>query len=328
MVLFSNKGEMNVSICAVQKPIKQRKETIEFKHYSQFKSLKDFNNQYEMWMADYKHQFTATEYIALNRLRKYCAKVWGVSNAMIRTILEAIEERDCPVGVSRSTFKRMIVKAKRIGLVEVIELERKDGSQSSNLYIFQRYDSRCDEIVSNNNTIEPPTKNSKQPQTAPVKEKVFEQLNHHKAFILSSKAIITRTSLDHSYIPNYVNQLFVETTIPFFGAKEICQLWQRVKTAYKHSKLEKSLDDCIDTIIKSFKKTVLHQQLGNIKKSFVGYFYKIVYEAFADLREEELKIIRFLAYVKQRELIEKDYLPNGEPKYATSRKEQDELGLY
>ena len=315
-----------MSICVSTKPIKQRKETIEFKHYSQFKSLKDFNNQYEMWMADYKHQFTATEYIALNRLRKYCASVWGVSNAMIRTILEAIEERDCPVGVSRSTFKRMIVKAKRIGLVEVIELEREDGSQSSNLYVFQRYEPVG--IVSNENTIEPPTKNSKQPQTAPVKETIVKQLNHHKAFNLSSKAIITRTSLDQSYIPNYVPSDFVNATIPFFGAKEICQLWQRVKTAYKHSKLEKSLDDCIDTIIGAFKKTVLHEQLGNIKKSFVGYFYKIVYEAFADLREEELKIIRFLANIEQNRLIQQGLMPTGEPMYSTTREEENELGVY
>jgi hypothetical protein len=41
--------------------------------------------------------------------------------------------------LSRSTFKRMILKAKQIGIFTVYETERKNGSQSSNLYVFNHF---------------------------------------------------------------------------------------------------------------------------------------------------------------------------------------------
>jgi len=178
----------------------------QFKNYSQFKSLKDFNNNIEQWMVEYKHIFTQSELIALKRLIRYAAKIPGIANATINTILNAINEKSNGYGISRSTFKRMITKAKRIGLLEVKETVRLNKSQSSNLYIFHRF-----------NTIEPPQTENEQVETAPEQRKVFVQLNHPKTSnnIKTSKHKKT-TFIDHTYLPNYIDSSFIDTAKPFF----------------------------------------------------------------------------------------------------------------
>src|SRR5690606_41192135 len=73
-----------------------------FKKYSQFKSLKDFNNNMEQWLVDHKKLFTPSELIALKRLIRFSAKVHGIANAKINTLLDAIKEKDTNgYGVSR-----------------------------------------------------------------------------------------------------------------------------------------------------------------------------------------------------------------------------------
>jgi hypothetical protein len=109
-----------------------------FKQLSQFNDLKDFNNNIEQWMIDLKSKFTKSELIALKRLVRFSAKVFGVCNAKIGTIVSATHENN-NVGISRSTFKRMVSKAKEFGLLVVTEMERRNGSQTSNLYVFNRY---------------------------------------------------------------------------------------------------------------------------------------------------------------------------------------------
>jgi N-acetylglutamate synthase-like GNAT family acetyltransferase len=75
----------------------------------------------------------------LKRLVRFSAKVPGVCNAKIGTLLKAINEDYQGNGISRSTFKRMTIKAKELGILTIHETERKNGSQSSNLYSFNRF---------------------------------------------------------------------------------------------------------------------------------------------------------------------------------------------
>jgi hypothetical protein len=60
-------------------------------------------------------------------------------NAKIGTVLKAVNEEYQGNGIPRSTFKRMIIKAKDLGILTIYESERKNGSQSSNLYSFNRF---------------------------------------------------------------------------------------------------------------------------------------------------------------------------------------------
>lgn len=110
-----------------------------FKHLSVFKSLKDFNNNIEMFLAEHKADFTKSELVAFKRLVRFAAKVKGVCNAKIQTILKAINDAAGGYGISRSTFERMIRKAKKLGILIVHNTERRDGGKGHNVFVFQRF---------------------------------------------------------------------------------------------------------------------------------------------------------------------------------------------
>ncbi|OLO40299.1 hypothetical protein BTR23_07360 [Alkalihalophilus pseudofirmus] len=111
-----------------------------FKNLSQFKSIKDFNNNIEKWLADHKQSFTKSELIALKRLVRYCAKYFGVSNAKIQTLVAATHSQNDMGGVSRSTFERMLRKASQIGLLVVKSTTKANGKgKGHNVFIFRRY---------------------------------------------------------------------------------------------------------------------------------------------------------------------------------------------
>ncbi|TDL63963.1 hypothetical protein E2R56_26285 [Rhodococcus qingshengii] len=86
-----------------------------------------------------KHEFSKGELLGLKRLVRFSAKDPGVCNAKIGTLLKTINEDYSGNGISRSTFKRMIIKAKDLGILTTYETARKNGSQSSNLYSFIRF---------------------------------------------------------------------------------------------------------------------------------------------------------------------------------------------
>jgi hypothetical protein len=115
--------------------------TIEaFVDYSQFNHVEDFREHVTLWMVDYKINFTRNEQIALQRLILFAEKVPGVCNAKIGTLLKSIYEERGELGmISRSSFKRMLQKAIKFGIITVYETVRKNGSQFSNLYVFNRY---------------------------------------------------------------------------------------------------------------------------------------------------------------------------------------------
>lgn len=127
---------------------------------SQFTSLKDFNDQFEQAMVDVKDQFTKSEYIALNKLRKFAGSdIVGVAWAKLQKVVSSTWAET--IGVSRSTFERMIRKARKLNLIAVVNQSRKNGSQTHNVYVFRRADEVIlpqveTEIVSDSHTIDVP----------------------------------------------------------------------------------------------------------------------------------------------------------------------------
>lgn len=104
---------------------------------SQFRDLKDFNNHFEKWMIDIKGKFTKSELVALKRLVRFSASIQGICYAKIQTIVAATHEFD-GIGISRSTFKRMLTKAKEVGLLDIHHTFR-NGKQSHSVYVFNPY---------------------------------------------------------------------------------------------------------------------------------------------------------------------------------------------
>lgn len=255
-----------------------------FESFSQFSSLTEFNYHMEMWLAEHKHEFTKGELVGLKRLVRYAAKIPGVCNAKIGTILKAIHEQYQGNGISRSTFKRMIQKAVGLGIIIVHETERKNGSQSSNLYVFNRFP-----------TVEPPNE---------------EKLNHPNKTILLSKTknqVInkrketastdmtgnehhsTEAVLDFSYTNDRVPTPFVQLVKCFFAdAKTIEEYWRMTTiAAYRHHR-EKEPNQVLEMAIQSFKQLISKLKSKTKVNKPVGYFFGILNKKLEGLYFQEL----------------------------------------
>jgi N-acetylglutamate synthase-like GNAT family acetyltransferase len=246
-----------------------------FERYSQFKSVKEFNTHVEMWLAVKKQEFSKGELIGLKRLVRFSAKVPGVSNAKIGTLLKAINEEYQGNGISRSTFKRMIIKAKELGIITIYETERKNGAQSSNLYSFNRF-----------------------PQTEPPKSK---KLNHPKETNNLLKTNIKKTTkrneapieLDHTFVSDKVPQTFVQLVKYFFSdAKIIEKYWHMVQIAAFRFECNQNTEDVLAIAIQSFKQLI--RKLKSTKQVVkpIAFFYGILTNKLKELYLEQLSETR------------------------------------
>ncbi|NYE08934.1 N-acetylglutamate synthase-like GNAT family acetyltransferase [Bacillus niacini] len=242
-----------------------------FEGYSQFKSVKEFNTHVEMWLAVKKDEFSKGELVGLKRLVRFSAKVPGVCNAKIGTLLKAINEEYQGNGICRSTFKRMIIKAKDLGIVTIYETERKNGSQSSNLYSFNRF-----------------------PQSEPPKSKKLNQpketnnllkTNHQK----NNKRNENRIELDHTFVSDKVPQAFVQTVKYFFSdAKTIEEYWHMVQIAAFRFEFDQHTDDILSIAIQSFKQLIRKLKSTKSVLKPIAFFYGIVTNKIKELLLKQL----------------------------------------
>ncbi|WP_282156374.1 hypothetical protein [Cytobacillus gottheilii] len=238
----------------------------QFKRFSQFKDIHEYNVHLEMWLAVAKEKFTRSELVGLKRLTRFAAKVPGIANAKIATMLKAIHEEYEGNGISRSTFKRMIQKAIEIGILTINETERKNGSQSSNLYIFQRFASP-----------EPPKR---------------EKMNHPQTSNLSKTTTkykkCNEPLLDHTYTSDKVPKPFVELVkIYFSDAKSIEEFWRMTLIAAYHNNRENEKEVVLEMAILAFKQMIRKQKMGNISKP-IAYYYGILIKKWEQQYFEDL----------------------------------------
>ncbi|MBT2686612.1 hypothetical protein J7I93_00280 [Bacillus sp. ISL-47] len=241
----------------------------QFEQFSQFKNLQEFNSHLEMWLAVNKDKFSKGELVGLKRLARFAAKVPGVSNAKIGTVLKAIHEEYNGNGISRSTFKRMIVKATELGIFTVRETERKNGSQSSNLYIFNCF-----------------------PKSEPPEEK---KMNHHNKTINLSKTNKNQknkkrsdTGLDYTYTSDRVPTSFADAVKYFFPeAKQIEEFWRMTAIAAYRNDREQDSTGVLNTAIHSFKQLIRKMKTSKVAKP-IAYFYGILNRKLEELYFEDL----------------------------------------
>ncbi|MFJ5762324.1 hypothetical protein ACIQAA_25010 [Neobacillus sp. NPDC093182] len=230
-----------------------------FEGYSQFNSVKEFNTHVEMWLAVKKQEFSKGELVGLKRLVRFSVKVPGVCNAKIGTLLKAINEEYQGNGISRSTFKRMVSKAKEMGILTIYETERKNGSQTSNLYCFNRF-----------------------PQSEPPKAEKLDhpketnnllKTNHQK----NTKRNEAPIELDHTFVSDQVPQTFVQLVKYFFAdAKTIEEYWHMVQIAAFRFECNQHKEDVLAIAIQSFKQLV--RKLKSTKQVVkpIAFFYGIL----------------------------------------------------
>lgn len=263
-----------------------------FEGYGQFSSLEEFNHHLEMWMAWHKRDFTKGELVGLKRLSRFAAKVPGVSNAKIGTMLKAIHEEYHELGISRSTFKRMIIKARNLGIFTVHETSRKNGSQSSNLYVFNRFPNneplKKEKLGHPNKTInlsETKTiKNNKREETASEENSPASNL-HEKNSVGSQ----SQTSEDHEFVSDRIPKPFVELVKCFFpAAKTIEEFWRMTTIAAYKNNQENETDTVLSVSLDSFKQLVRKLKSTVKVRNPLAYFTGILNKKFQEVYFEEL----------------------------------------
>lgn len=231
-----------------------------FEEYSQFASLTEFNHHMEMWLLDHKGNFSKGELLGLKRLVRFAVKLPGVANAKIGTILKTIHEEYQDNGISRSTFKRMILKAKNLGMINVYETERKNGSQTSNLYVFNRFPIN-----------EPPKpKKMDQPKETSnlLKTEKYQEIKKRKEEALE---------LDYTYVSNIVPKEFVQLVKYFYSeAKTIEEFWHMAHIAAYRNNSENETERMLEVAIESFKQLIRKLKFTNAVSKPIAYFYGIL----------------------------------------------------
>ncbi|WP_423335622.1 hypothetical protein [Neobacillus sp. 19] len=183
---------------------------------------------------------------------------------MSGTLLKAIHDEFHDNGISHSTFKRMVLKAKDLGIITVYETERKNGSQSSNLYVFNRFPNNelpKQEIMDQPKETSNLFKTEKDQMNKKRKEEPFE--------------------LDHTYVSSRVPQAFVQLVKYFFPeAKMIEEYWHRTQIAPYRNNSENETDRILEVAIASFKQLIRKMKLTNPVKNPIAYFYGILDQSF------------------------------------------------
>ncbi|MGF9738579.1 hypothetical protein ABEX38_14265 [Priestia megaterium] len=244
----------------------------QYKHLSNFDNLKSFNSSMEQWYVDIHQQklLTKSELIALKRLVRFSACVFGVCNAKIQTIVSATHND--AVGISRSTFKRMLVKGQDMGLI-TIHRTFNHGKQGHNVYIFNRYVSEVEGDVSVSDTIEPP----QQEQIEPPKTSNLSKTNKHNIINTYTVNVIKDIPVD-----------FQDLVKCYYEPKQIIELWKCVKNSTRYLTYVDEQQK-VYLGVRSFKQMICNIKLGYKVKNIFGYFYAII-NNFLD--DEYMKFVR------------------------------------
>lgn len=111
----------------------------DIQEYSQFHDFEEFKVNMEIWLIDYQIEFTRCEMFGLNQLIQLSSKTPGVCHEAMGKIVRCTYLGLNEHAISRSTFKRMVWKCIRFGMLKVYETENEKGSQEGNLYVFNPY---------------------------------------------------------------------------------------------------------------------------------------------------------------------------------------------
>ncbi|MFE8061643.1 hypothetical protein [Priestia aryabhattai] len=238
----------------------------QFVHLSKFNDVKEFNNHIEQWMVDCKNYFTKSELIGLKRLIRYSCKYAGISNAKIQTLVSATHNDE--IGISRSTFERMLRKAKQLGILTVHNTFC-GSNQRHNVYVFNHYQST--------KQVESQSFKNEVPETIDVANQETSQAKTNNILIDTYK---------DNVIPN-VPSRFQELAKCYYSPKQILELWKCVKNSTRYLTYMNELQK-INLGIKAFKQCIVNIKSGYKIKNVFGYYYRIL-SKFLD--DEYIKIV-------------------------------------
>ncbi|MFJ7680368.1 hypothetical protein ACIQXQ_20275 [Peribacillus sp. NPDC097198] len=258
-------------------------------HLSNFKDLKNFNNHFEQHMVDFKASFTKGELIGLKRLARFSVTVPGICNAKIQTLVAACNELG---EISRSTFERMLKKAKEFGIVQVINTQKGNGKQGHNVYVFSKYEQGSVPHVALPKVGSEISLSSSNDVPEPVNiDAPIESINLSKTSKIKDN--IRNQSLPAEFVSDNVPKDFTKLAGYYFDkAETIEKLWSRVNiAAYKYC-FEGNKQLALEVGLTSLKQTVRALKVKKVRDKF-GYFYGVLMKKFEVKYFQELTDLGF-----------------------------------
>jgi hypothetical protein len=266
----------------------------QFKTFSQFNSVREFNEHKKRFIEDHPQLFTKSEFMAFELLSQYSVVVPGVANAKIDTLVEKSTDKNG--GVSRSSFIRMLRKAKKAGILDVHKTYRASGGFAHNVFVFQRFDPPPETEVIHREEIGT-QRGSKVEHTENEEETINLLINHQDQKINirkenassdNTQQNFSLTDLDETFVPEHVPKEFIHTVKPFYNrAIEIDGFWQKARLAYNKYNFDMPLEFMVSVVINAFKTTVFHHKHRKIKTTFVQYFYGTLSSMFSVQKRKE-----------------------------------------
>ncbi|WP_085522178.1 hypothetical protein [Tuberibacillus sp. Marseille-P3662] len=267
----------------------------QYQHFSQFTDVPSFNRTIKQFLDHHGEAFSKGERLAFTILTQHSVKVVGVCNARIAKLVAAGHHKH-KEGPSRSTFERMLRKAKQLGILSTHHTVRAKGGFSHNIFVFQAADAPSDEHLTErdgsiDNRCDADHDSSTAEKTSffqAPKEKdlknVIENVKSHDLDAAQTKW----TDLDHTFVPSNIPEDFVAVVKPFFAhAHEIFKLWGKAQQAYRSYHFNMPLEWHVSTVIQAFKETVFHYKRRAIRTSFVQYYYGVLRGLFAVEKRRE-----------------------------------------
>lgn len=258
-----------------------------FKDFSQFSSIKEFNTTIEMFLADHKKDFTKGELIAFKRLVRFSAKYTGVANAKIGTLVKVINEKLSGFGISRSTFERMLRKAKELGILTIENTAKSKGGKGHNVYIFNKIEVLKSSKLTDCENREIPFEskneggNSERETSSLLKTNNIININTRK-----------EVSLDSTFTASYVPKEFVQAVKPFFDQAAVIEdFWKSVFLDTKSISHIIEQETITYTAINAFKQAIRSYKRGkvttNLVRYFTGTFKKLMDQAYSAIPLED-----------------------------------------
>jgi hypothetical protein len=240
----------------------------DFKNFSQFSSIKEFNNTIEMFLAEHKKDFTIGELIAFKRLVRFSAKYVGVANAKIGTLLKINHVKMNGFGISRSTFERMLRKAKKLGILTVKNTVKSKGGKGHNVYIFNTIDGLKEEKLTD-------CKNQEKPyESKPRRPKLERETSI--LFKTSNNKDLNKRKEDHldaTFTASYIPKEFVQAVRPFFDqASTIEEFWKSVFLDTRKITHIVDQETITYTAINAFKQSIRAYKKGKIRTTLIAFF--------------------------------------------------------
>lgn len=163
-----------------------------YKPLSQFKDINDFNNQYRMIMFDIKKYIPKRQHAFLTVLKRFMARVSGVSNIRYEKLVEYAKQH-YNVNTSVSSGKRIISLLKRAGIITTYRTHKANSNHLyANVIVFNRYSSKAtakfielvkskNELTANGDNVTAPKEGNRIKSTLNgLKNKIGEQIKKIK----------------------------------------------------------------------------------------------------------------------------------------------------